>query len=169
MNPRDDVAEILAQFRLYSELPDGLGANPFKLGCSFDNPATVAEIVAAWLSGVPDELAQLWLASRQSRLFEDLEYGQWGIALLSPDDAVERTLEERLLRPDSYRSNDFVIGEVLGDQELVVLAPTETGHRRVLISLPLDDRPDWYPAGTGVVAFLNAYLATVGEKFWEKI
>jgi len=35
-----------------------------------------------------------------------------------------------------------VIGEFLGDQELLVLAPSEIDRGHVLVALPLDDRTD---------------------------
>jgi hypothetical protein len=72
-----DAAEALNAFRAYAEPRDGLGDNPFKLACSFDEPATDAEIASAWpVAELPAELVQAWSASRQSRLFEDVDYGR---------------------------------------------------------------------------------------------
>jgi hypothetical protein len=71
------VQEVLSRYLEWREPTDGVGVNPFKLGCRFDNPATPAEIKQAWGDlGVPDELVELWSISRQSRLFEDVDYGQ---------------------------------------------------------------------------------------------
>jgi hypothetical protein len=56
----------------------------------------------------------------------------------------------------------------LGDQELVVLAPSESGTRRVLIALPLDHRADWFAAASSLDEFLEKYFAAVGEKYWER-
>lgn len=164
-----DIAEALNAFRAYAEPRDGLGDNPFKLACSFDGPATDAEISSAWPGmEVSDELVQVWSTSRQSRLFEDVDYGQWGLVLLSPEGAAQRTAQERAQRPDAYRGDDFVIGEFLGDQELVVFAPSEDDGRRVLIALPMDDRPDWPVAAGSITEFLHRYLNVLGEKFWEQ-
>jgi hypothetical protein len=162
-----DVVSALNAFRAYSEPRDGIGDNPFKLGCSFDDPASAAEIDKAWPGGgVPTELVQVWSVSRQARLFEDVEYGQWGLVLLSPAASAQRTAEERARRPGIYRADDVVIGEFLGDQELVVLAPSEIrGH--VLVALPLDDRGDWYPAASDLAEFLDRYLSAFGNTFWE--
>jgi hypothetical protein len=165
----DDVAEALNAFRAYAEPRDGLGDNPFKLACSFDEPATGAEIASAWPGAeVPGELAQAWSTSRQSRLFEDVDYGQWGLVLLSPEGAAQRTTQERGQRPGAYRADDVVIGEFLGDQELVVLAPSEAGRRHVLIALPMDDRTDWYAAAGSLAEFLDRYLKAFGDKYWEQ-
>ncbi|HEX9033962.1 MAG TPA: hypothetical protein VF834_19145 [Streptosporangiaceae bacterium] len=116
---------------------------------------------------MPDDLAGAWLVSRESRLFEDIDYGQWGLVLLSPVATAERTTRERAARPGAYRSDDVVAGEFLGDLDLLVIAPSEARDRRVLIALPLDDRDDWYPAAPDLARFLERYLDSRGRKFWE--
>jgi hypothetical protein len=163
-----DVAGALAGFRDFTEPRDGYGDSPFKLGCSLSGPATDEEIASAWPDmPLPDELIGAWSASRESRLFEDVDYGQWGLVLLSPAVSAKRTAEQRALRPGAYRGDDVVIGEFLGDLELLVLAPSEAGDRGVLVALPLDDRRDWYPAAPGLARFLENYLRAHGAKYWE--
>ena len=66
------------------------------------------------------------------------------------------------------RPDDIVLGEFLGDQELLVLAPSETGRRRVLIALPLDSRADWLGAAPDVGEFLGRYFDSAGDKYWER-
>jgi hypothetical protein len=66
------------------------------------------------------------------------------------------------------RQDDIVLGEFLGDQELLVLAPSETGRRRILIALPLDGRSDWYGAAHDLPQFLEWYFDHGGEKYWER-
>jgi len=129
--------------------------------------ATDEEIRSAWPDGLPAELAGAWSVSRESRLFEDVEYGQWGLVLLSSAASAERTAEQRVLRADDYRAEDVVVGEFLGDLELLVLSPSEIGDRRVLVALPLDGRQDWYPAAQDLARFLERYRDQKGAKFWE--
>jgi hypothetical protein len=163
-----DVTEVLASFSSYAKPRDGLGDNPFKLGCSLSRPATVEEIRLAWPAlPLPAELIEAWSVSRESRLFEDVDYGQWGLVLLSPAASAERTAELRAKRAGAYRSDDVVIGEFLGDLELLVMAPSEAGDRRILIALPLDDRRAWYPAASSLAQFLRRYLGSHGGKYWE--
>jgi hypothetical protein len=61
-----------------------------------------------------------------------------------------------------------VLGQFLGDQELLVLAPSETARRRVLIALPLDSRADWFGAAPSLGSFLAKYFDAVGDKYWER-
>jgi hypothetical protein len=164
-----DVVRALSAFRALAEPRDGLGDNPFKLACSFDEPASGGEIAAAWPgTELPAELVEMWSTSRQSRLFEDVDYGQWGLVLLSPAAAARYTAAQRAGRPGAYRDDDIVVGEFLGDQELLVLAPGEAGHGHVLIALPLDDRPDWDRAADSLAEFLARYLEAAGAKYWER-
>jgi len=164
----DDVARALNAFRAYTEPRDGLGDNPFKLACWFDEPASADEIAAAWPGAeLPAELVQAWSTSRRSKLFEDVDYGQWGLALLSPAAAAQRTADGRAQRAGAYRADDVVIGEFLGDQELLVLAPSESNGGRVLIALPLDGRSDWPAAAGDLAEFLERYLNALGDKYWE--
>jgi hypothetical protein len=108
-----DVTEVLASFSACAEPRDGLGGNPFKLGCSLAAPATDEEVRSAWPTP-PAELARAWPVSRESRLFEDVDYGQWGLVLLSPTASAERTAEQRTLRPAEYRPDDVVAGSSSG-------------------------------------------------------
>jgi hypothetical protein len=165
---RPSVAEALTEFNAFTEPRDGLGDNPFKLQCSLSSPATAEEIKAAWPTAPPPtELTEAWSVSATSRLFEDVEYGQWGLVLLSPAASAERTAEQRSQRPGAYRADDVVIGEFLGDLDLLVLAPSASRERRILVALPLDDRQAWYPAASSLAEFLHRYLESYGNKYWE--
>lgn len=163
-----NVAEALRAFLAHVEPRDGVGDSPFKLACSLAAPVTDAEIVSAWPAReLPTEIVEAWSVSRESRLFEDVDYGQWGLVLLSPAAAAERTAAERSERSDAYRPDDIVVGEFLGDQELLVLAPSEAGPGHVLVALPLDDRCDWHAVADDLAQFLCKYLDALGDKFWE--
>lgn len=78
----------------------------------------------------PRDLRELWSTSRESWLFEDMEYGHWGLHLLRPAESAARTSAERAQRSDDFRPDDVVLGEFLGDAELLVYAPSEVGGRR---------------------------------------
>jgi hypothetical protein len=163
------VSKALRKFAEWSEPRDGVGDSPFRLACTLGSPASNAEIRSAWALGeVPPELVELWLTCKQARLFEDVDYGQWGLLLLSPSASAERTRLEYKERPGEFWRDDIVLGEFLGDQELLLLAPSESDQSRLLVALPLDGRTDWYPVATSIAAFLESYLASHGDKYWEE-
>lgn len=161
-----EMQEYLA-FKAFSEPTAGLGGSPFVQRCWLDGPATQMEIDHAFLGRVaPPDLVRMWLTCRQSRLFEDIEYGQWGLRMLSPGDAVRRTIDERQRRSSCYLDSDIVIGEFLGDSELLVFSSTSE-NAPIMISLPLDPRNDWPAPAASLSAFFRRYLEALGEKYWE--
>lgn len=153
--------------KLVAEGPEN--SNPFKLECSVDPPATAESIAAAWpeSGSVPGELRQLWLASGAARLFKDVEYGQWGLELLSPAASAARSAAQRT----SYfgrdlRPSDIIIGAFIGDQEVLVFAPSEPTLRRILVAIPLYDRDEWYAPEPTIYGFLTRYRDARGEQYW---
>lgn len=143
--------------------------SPAGLASEWDLPASVEEIAAAWPDSlIPDDAVELWAVCRSARLYVDTAYGQWGLVLLSPAASATRTAAERAARPDDVTPDDLVIGEFLGDLDLLVISPAERGERRVLVALPLDPRAEWYAVGASLGDFLLAYAEADGAKWWER-
>lgn len=63
--------------------------------------------------------------------------------------------------------DDIVVGRFLGHDLRLVVAPSEHGHRRVLVTGPLDDRDDWDGVATSLEEFLNRYFEAHGNFFWQ--
>jgi hypothetical protein len=98
----------------------------------------------------------------------DIDYGQWGLHILSPRACAARTAEEQAARTGDFDPCDLIVGEFLGDQDLLVMHPQTNGSAmQVLVALPLYGRPDWFNVGSSLEEFLRQYLVEVGEKFWE--
>ncbi len=119
---------------------------------------------------VPGKLAEFWRHASGARLFEDTEYGQWGLVLLSPDEAVRETEEFRKDRARDYVDGDLIVGLFLGDQDLLLVRcdPEVEDFERVLVALPLDTRIDWYEAAPNLSVFLEKYERAEGAKYWEE-
>jgi hypothetical protein len=117
---------------------------------------------------LPQSLVDLWDEVGTLRLFEDVTYGQWGLVLWSPADVVSNNLH-RVARSEHRPRGDLVIGEFLGDSDLLVLRcdPGSQDHGRVLIELPMDRRQEWPVVGETLGAFLLEYVRKLGEKYWE--
>jgi hypothetical protein len=108
--------------------PEGSTSTPFKLVSTLSERAVADEVEQAWGGrDLPSDAVDPWAACREARLFEDVDYGQWGLALLAPSASAARTAQEREARPSEFGPDDIVLGEFLGDQELLVLAPSEKG------------------------------------------
>lgn len=154
---RQCVARHLAPRRLH-------GDDSLRLACSVSFRDD-----ASWAldEEVPAELRELWQVCGEARLFTDVDYGQWGLVLLGPEVSWRRTSDQQYLAPADRRPGDVVIGEFLGDLELLIYAPSEAGDSRILVSLPLDPREDWYRVGSSLEEFLVKYVDSQGEKFWK--
>jgi hypothetical protein len=154
----------LDPYRGWTEPRDGVGTSPFRLASTVEPAATTTEISMAWPDqALRPELQELWLSTREARLFLDVDYGQWGLHILDPVAAAARTSAELTDRPGDFESSDVVIGEFLGDSDLLVVEAGGT----VVISPPLDPRVDWPRAAQTLPEFLSHYFQAVGEKYWE--
>ncbi|MBI1928510.1 SMI1/KNR4 family protein [Candidatus Poribacteria bacterium] len=118
---------------------------------------------------LPPDLRELWSQVSSLRLFEDVTYGQWGLIIGTPDEAITRHQQKVAERRRDFLPGDLLIGEFLGDSDLLVVRcnPGEPDFGTVLIALPLDGREDWYVAGASLTEFLENFLETSGKKFWE--
>ncbi|MFF3585098.1 hypothetical protein [Streptomyces mirabilis] len=155
-------------FRRWAFTPDLADSDALELACEVAGPASLEEVQEAWAGrDLPAKLAELWADSREAELFRDVNYGQWGLRILSPLASVEALDRQMRDRPSDFMSGDVVIGEFLGDLEILVYAPSGEGERRILVALELDSRDEWYGAGSSLEEFFENYLEAQGDKFWE--
>jgi hypothetical protein len=141
------------------------GRGPLRLVCKLAPPLTRGEIMAAWPGrSLRSELFELWTTCGEAELFADIDHGQWGLRLFSPADSAARTKLEHGERSTELDRGDIVLGEFLGDRDLLVI----DGSGELLVALPLDYRSDWSRAAASLGQFLTSYVAAEGEKFWEK-
>lgn len=61
-----------------------------------------------------------------------------------------------------------MIGEFLGEQELLIYEPADDTAVLILIALPLDDRPHWPVAAGSLAVCSDNYLTARGDKYWER-
>ena len=164
------MSGLMDGFREWAAPASGVADNPFKLACSVSGPATADEVEEAWLDKTLDpQAAGLWSECREALLFNDTEYGQWGLKILSPGRSAEVTASEAAERTSDFQLYDVVLGEFLGDQDLLVLAPSEEGDRRVLVALPLDPRNEWYGVGASLSVFFERYLEAQATNFGRRV
>ena len=120
---------------------------------------------------IPDDLREFWTNYSSARIFEDVNYGQWGLILLDYDTSNQRTGEFFLERPKDALPGDRVIGKFIGDLDLLVMRcdPAESDFGSILVAL-LDGglRKEWYHRVAGSLsAFLEEYASYDGQKYWE--
>jgi hypothetical protein len=152
------------------ELPDAAIEMPLK--CQADSPVQYdkSQMEEDLSITLPEDLVSLWQEVSELRLFEDILYGQSGLILWSPLEVAVHHKEAIGDRPEQYTKGDLVIGELKGDQEMLVVRCDKhsTDFGRVVIALPVYSRQDWYVAAKSLIDFLTYFFAARGEKFWER-
>lgn len=141
------------------------------LVCRFEPPAKTVDIeLAKSTGGAPEELLTFWQCANGASLFEDEVYGQWGLRLWP----VLRSLEETRIfssnRLQDYKEGDLIVGEFLGDSELLLVRcdPAAADYGSVVVALPLDERVEWDFVSPSFQQFFVSYSKMHGQKFWQR-
>jgi hypothetical protein len=156
------IEDVIEKFR---REPEGKG--PLSLMSSDGGRALPGEIEKYW-PGLPSssEAVALWTVCRRAHLFENTDGRRAPcLVLFDPRTSAHTTAREKARRAASFRDDDMVIGDFIGgDAELVVLSPSESGERRILLAPEDVDRRSWREAGRGVLEFLDAYFQSGGYR-----
>lgn len=145
------------------------GMPPMTFECSISDQAASQTDLSALPFECPEELRLFWMEVSTARLFEDTEYGQWGLEILEPTRAVEVTERFRKERQQDSKYGDLVVGQFMGDSDLLIVRcdPTAIDFGAVMIALPLDTRDDWDIVGDSLGDFLQKYVTSGGDKYWS--
>jgi hypothetical protein len=71
---------------------------------------------------LPSDLIQFWEETSSVHLFEEINYGQWGLVIWSPEEVLTKhpeRFQERAYSED-FRKGDLIIGSFLGDLDMPV-------------------------------------------------
>lgn len=118
---------------------------------------------------IPNDLREFWSTFSSAKLFEDVNYGQWGLIIHDHETSLRRTRQLALERPDDAARGDRVIGEFIGDldQLLVRCNPRESDFGNIVVAIPDGPRGEWYRVADSFLSFLQEYQAYEGQKYWE--
>lgn len=136
-----------------------------ELICEFSDE--IAHIPKEYPYEIPQDLKNFWHSTKEAGLFIDNTYGQWGLRILSPQDALLNTKEQREIRENEYKSSELIIGNFMGDSDKLVIDTGSENFGRVTIALPIDSREHWPIVSDSFTNFLIAYIEKNGYKFWE--
>jgi len=137
----------------------------FELSCEFSKET--AKVPVGYPFEVPEELVNFWGYTSEAALFIDKTYGQWGLKVFSPKEAVLATKKENELRADEYNRTDLVIGEFIGDSDKLVIDCSPKNLGQILVSMPFDPRKEWWVVSSNFKDFLRDFSKKEGEKYWE--
>jgi hypothetical protein len=136
--------------------------------CVVEPPASNDEISEHWhIDEVPTEVRELWLTCSSAILFKDIDYGQWGLRILSPSGAAADTADSFKWRKVDLKEGDIVVGKFIGDQERVLFTTNNAGDKQIMIMLEIDERKDFPIVANSLAEFLTLYWEHHGDKYWE--
>jgi len=118
---------------------------------------------------IPPDLEGLWRGASRLHLYEDFQYRKWGLILWSPDEVLTRDRNTKALHGEEFRPADLVIGEFLGDRDLLAIRcePSLADFGAVFVVAARRLREDWYFLNLSLGRFLDLYVGTTGDKWWE--
>ncbi|MCU0405099.1 MAG: hypothetical protein MUE99_11185 [Chitinophagaceae bacterium] len=111
---------------------------------------------------LPNDLKVFYQNLGYAELFVDGMYGQSGIRLYNPYQALQATQMIELEEGIELLNNELIIGDFIGDSDRILLS-----ENKVSIILPMYNREDWLHTGYSFEEFLAKILDCNGEKYWE--
>jgi len=140
-------------------------APDLEVACSFEGGMHQTAVP----ENTPVDLETFWKHYKCARLFEDRQFGQWGLEILDPSESVLATSEYTIDRNSDRRIGDRVLGRFLGDSDVLLIRcdPSASDFGSIIVALPLDPREEWPVVGSSFSEFLERYAKSEGNKFWE--
>lgn len=129
----------------------------FRLKCEFNPGVNIMD------STISPELMNFYNITNGAILFKDVDYSQWGLLVYSSDELYYKNREIKKVR-DEFNESEIIIGEFLGDSDLLLL---NQHNNSIVICTPILGRDDWHFLELTFTAFLNKFCTEEGEKFWE--
>lgn len=144
------------------------GLTPMTSVCSISVAGATENELSNLPVSCPPDLIKFWQATNSARLFEDQQYGQWGLIIMAPEDAKSLTRRSKADNP-ALNDEDFIIGEFIGDSDLLLIRCDESSDDfgSVVIVSAIDPRDDWEVVAKSFGEFLVKYADNKGEKYWE--
>jgi hypothetical protein len=166
----DECVNVLRTNSVRSaDIPSSVGLPPMVFASSTaGGSATAEECDAVAFGHCPPDLKEFWRLTRSAKLFVDITTGQWGIEILSPDEAATETNEYHRVRARDALKGDLIVGRFLGDSQLLLVRCDKEAYDfgSVIVVGPIDRRVDWGFVAASLQEFLNRYIDTRGEMFW---
>lgn len=118
---------------------------------------------------LPNDLYQIWQEVSGLRLFEDVNYEQWGFVLWSPEQTVRFHPQRTATLQRELVNGDLAVGEFLGDADLLIVRCDSQADDfgAVLIALPSEPRSSWPVIAATLTDYLSHAVAVATPKYWS--
>lgn len=118
-----------------------------------------------------EDFIEFYKISNGAYLFEDVIYGQWGLILLDLYFIEIKTKEFMLDYRDDFVFGDYIIGEFLGDNDLLLLRldKTKEDYGSIIVANRMDSREEWKKVESNFRNFIVNFAINEGQKYWQWI
>ena len=165
-----DDRDVAGELRRYED-QDAFETGPFgeqiALVSHLSAPASEREVAVCFADRMlPEVLRELWAATREATLFKDSEYGQSGLRLLAPPEAVAATrwLYETGPVTGLLLADVVVFGSFIGDREGLAV---DRASAAVVVVPELPNVDEGVVVAQDLVEFLRTFREASGRKYWE--
>ena len=154
------------------DLPASEWESPTRYASSFSKDRAGAQECDIATGGhCPQDLKEFWQLASWGKIFEDVTTQQWGLEILTPEEAVIATnaFFERA-QPKNTAKGDVILGRFIGDSDLLLVRadPQSPDFGRIIVVTGvIDPRPDWEIVAESFGEFLNRYVAARGDRYWS--
>ncbi|NJL55551.1 SMI1/KNR4 family protein [bacterium] len=125
-------------------------------------------IESALSISIPPLLKAIWNLTSRFRIYEEVNFGQWGLISCSPAEIVEFNLRIKGLVPRFWVHGDLIVSEFRGDSHLLVLRAdsAKEDYGQVIISESIYPREDWTTVAASLDDFLEKFLKSTDKYYW---
>ncbi len=119
---------------------------------------------------IPNDLKEFWGTFFRATLFEEVNYGQWGLRILDYETSNRRTREFNRDRREYAARGDRVIAEFIGDLDLLLMRcdTTESDFGGIIVATDDGKRDEWYRVASSLSSFLEEYGSCDGQQYWKR-
>lgn len=111
---------------------------------------------------IPNDLKSFYQRIGYAELFVDGMYGQSGIRIFNPYQALQATEIMKNEEGIELLKDELIIGNFIGDTDRILLS-----NNMITILLPIYTRQDWLHTCLTFDRFLEKVIVNKGEKYWE--
>jgi hypothetical protein len=170
MTIQEQIQKLKKEHSLPHPLLHGDIMSGLRLKCSFGQPGIPPKEFVNLGLQIPPELVEFWQNASNAMLFEDVDYGQWGLQIFPYSEVEVNTKLAQKRRSKQFRPGDLVVGQFLGDLDQLIVRcdASASDFGSVVIALQIYPREEWPTVAINFREFLNKYADANGDMYWEK-
>jgi hypothetical protein len=168
----EDILDIINKISNMEAKIQFQGQVEFKYESRYEEPVSwsKSDFVHQLGKNIPSDLTALWQYASRLHIYEETNFGQWGLIIWNPSETLQNNQSNSILSTYELANGDLIIGEFKGDLEKIVIRCDENNNDRgaITIASSIDPRNEWLTVARSLTSFLNAFIENPDNKYWEQ-